>query len=167
MTAVSLHLPPTPQLNPSLSFLYKTTSPAQSPPLSFPLATSPPLFASVLTSRKRRQSSILLEATKVTQKPVFFSAASGTRSFHHINMAFVIDKFILGTFFASISVFFLLCIFRRNHQNLKNEQKFKEKAAFKTQNDNVQRPEDGSDPDVIIVGAGVAGTALACTLGKV
>ncbi|OAY35639.1 squalene epoxidase 3 isoform X1 [Manihot esculenta] len=166
MTAVSLHLPPTPQLNPSLSFLYKTTSPAQSPPLSFPLATSPPLFASVLTSRKRRQSSILLEATKVTQKPVFFSAASGTRSFHHINMAFVIDKFILGTFFASISVFFLLCIFRRNHQNLKNEQKFKEKAAFKTQNDNVQRPEDGSDPDVIIVGAGVAGTALACTLGK-
>lgn len=82
-------------------------------------------------------------------------------------MAIVIDKFIFGTFFASLFGFFVLCFLRRKHQNLENKQKFKEKAAFKTQNYNVQRPENSSGPDVIIVGAGVAGAALACTLGKV
>ncbi|OAY33574.1 squalene epoxidase 3 isoform X2 [Manihot esculenta] len=81
-------------------------------------------------------------------------------------MAIVIDKFIFGTFFASLFGFFVLCFLRRKHQNLENKQKFKEKAAFKTQNYNVQRPENSSGPDVIIVGAGVAGAALACTLGK-
>ncbi|XP_058006215.1 squalene epoxidase 3 isoform X2 [Hevea brasiliensis] len=164
MIPVSIQLPPRPQLYRSFSFLYKTTPP--SPPFSPRLATSPPPGITVFTSRKRRQSSILLEATKETQEPVIFSSASGACFGDYINMAFVIDKFILGTFFASLCGFFLLCILRRNRQNLENKRKFKEKAVFKTQNDNVRTPEDGSGPDVIIVGAGVAGAALACTLGK-
>ncbi|KAF2295656.1 hypothetical protein GH714_033436 [Hevea brasiliensis] len=63
----------------------------------------------------------------------------------------------------------LLDLWKRGlvRQNLENKQKFKEKAAFKTRNYKVRRPEDDSGPDVIIVGAGVAGAALACTLGKV
>ncbi|XP_037497987.1 squalene epoxidase 3 isoform X2 [Jatropha curcas] len=82
--------------------------------------------------------------------------------------AVVIDKYILGTFFASLFGLFLLCILRLNFKN-KNKSKDITTTATTTsttQNDNVRRPENGSGRDVIIVGAGVAGAALAYTLGK-
>ncbi|XP_058010408.1 squalene epoxidase 3 isoform X5 [Hevea brasiliensis] len=154
-------------LHSALSFfsLYKRTPP--SPPPSPTLATSSPPNSP--QEKQEDKAAFWWRPRKIPKNLlyVFFFTTFGARSGDYINMAIVIDKFILGTFFASLFGFFLLCILRQKRQNRENKQKFKEKAAFKTRNCNVRRPEDDSGPDVIIVGAGVAGAALACTLGKV
>ncbi|KAJ9170526.1 hypothetical protein P3X46_018627 [Hevea brasiliensis] len=153
-------------LHSALSFfsLYKRTPP--SPPPSPTLATSSPPNSP--QEKQEDKAAFWWRPRKIPKNLlyVFFFTTFGARSGDYINMAIVIDKFILGTFFASLFGFFLLCILRQKRQNRENKQKFKEKAAFKTRNCNVRRPEDDSGPDVIIVGAGVAGAALACTLGK-
>lgn len=54
--------------------------------------------------------------------------------------------------------------------NLKTRRKSKEiwrKSSNNSGNDGLQSPETDGSTDVIIVGAGVAGAALACTLAKV
>lgn len=78
------------------------------------------------------------------------------------------DQYIVGAFFACLSGFLILFILRRRNSN--NEKKLMEEddrttTTYKTQNDD--RPDDREDVDVIVVGAGVAGAALAHTLGKV
>lgn len=86
----------------------------------------------------------------------------------------MIDKYIVGTFFASLFAFTFLYILRQNN---KNKKKIKDKTTFKAQNNTILGRHDfngecspekiGSGSDIIIVGAGVAGAALAYTLGKV
>ena len=85
----------------------------------------------------------------------------------------VIDQHVLWTFFASLFGFVLLYIIRRN--NNANNRKLKKKNSPQQRVDNNSftdgefRHVNGSDSgtDVIVVGAGVAGAALAYTLGKV
>ncbi|KAJ4714674.1 putative Squalene monooxygenase [Melia azedarach] len=85
-------------------------------------------------------------------------------------MAALTDQYIVWTFFASLIGFFLLFILRLNGKNKSK----KDTGNYKIQNDIVKRssndgdssPENDSRTDIIIVGAGVAGAALAHTLGK-
>nr|AYN44138.1 squalene epoxidase [Tripterygium wilfordii] len=79
----------------------------------------------------------------------------------------VIDRYIAGTFFASLLGLLLLCIFRFNDKQRKATIKGSNatlKTTSSTRGD--YSPDTGSGIDVIVVGAGVAGSALAYTLGK-
>nr|BAF79915.1 squalene epoxidase [Euphorbia tirucalli] len=78
-------------------------------------------------------------------------------------MEVIFDTYIFGTFFASLCAFLLLFILR---PKVKKMGKIREISSINTQNDTAITPPKGSGTDVIIVGAGVAGAALACTLGK-
>ncbi|XVF15384.1 hypothetical protein REPUB_Repub09cG0147800 [Reevesia pubescens] len=87
-------------------------------------------------------------------------------------MVMVFDNYLVGTFLVSIFGFVFLFILRRNNSNRKKKSE-KGSREFKIQTDSVNgtdigecSPENGSGDDVIIVGAGVAGSALAYTLGK-
>jgi squalene monooxygenase len=84
----------------------------------------------------------------------------------------VIDQHVLWTFFASLFGFVLLYTLRRNNNSNGNKIKtkkmtFPQECAKESFPDGECRPVNGSGTDVIIVGAGVAGSALAYTLGKV
>ncbi|XVF61407.1 hypothetical protein PTKIN_Ptkin08bG0127100 [Pterospermum kingtungense] len=92
--------------------------------------------------------------------------------FHRLKkMEMVFDNYIVGTFLVSLFGFVFHFILRRNN-NIERKIK-KGSTEFKIQTDAVNGtnrreclPENGSGDDVIIVGAGVAGAALAYTLGK-
>lgn len=76
----------------------------------------------------------------------------------------VVDQHVLWTFFASLLGFVLLYTLRRNsNKRTTTNKNFPEECAKEGFADGECRP---SDTDVIIVGAGVAGSALAHTLGK-
>jgi squalene monooxygenase len=80
----------------------------------------------------------------------------------------LIDQHVLWTFFASLLGFVLLYTLRRNSsKRTTNKKNFPEECAEESFADGECRPVNGSGTDVIIVGAGVAGSALAYTLGKV
>ncbi|KAA8531532.1 hypothetical protein F0562_006241 [Nyssa sinensis] len=87
-------------------------------------------------------------------------------------VAIMVDNYILVTFFASLLGFVLHHILRHRNNKSKRNDHHEATSGFEFQNDCVRsstngecRP-DGSESDVIIVGAGVAGAALAHTLGK-
>lgn len=102
---------------------------------------------------------------------VFSSSSSSVHQCHNYyikKMTVVIDKHnvLVGAFFA----FLILYILR---QNIWKREKIRKRTTLKIQNDSavsVLRHENGggfsSADDVIVVGAGVAGAALAYTLGK-
>ncbi|KAM3756894.1 hypothetical protein ACB098_02G147500 [Castanea mollissima] len=100
------------------------------------------------------------------------SSSSGSLCFVPKKIMVVIDQHLLWTFFASLFGFVLLYIIRRNHNA--NYRKLKKKYSPQQCVDNNSftdgefRRVNGSDSgtDVIVVGAGVAGAALAYTLGK-
>lgn len=81
----------------------------------------------------------------------------------------VVEHYIIVTFFASLAGFLLFFLLRRKD----TKKTKKDVEACKIQNDIVLSSVDNGDhsspdgTDVIIVGAGVAGAALAHTLGKV
>ncbi|XP_042992528.1 squalene epoxidase 3-like isoform X2 [Carya illinoinensis] len=83
-----------------------------------------------------------------------------------------IDQHMLwGGFFASLFGFVLLYSLRRRNCSSANKKQLKRKSfpevcAKQSFSDGESRPLEGSGTDVIIVGAGVAGAALAYTLGK-
>ncbi|KAL1189362.1 Squalene epoxidase 2 [Cardamine amara subsp. amara] len=81
----------------------------------------------------------------------------------------VLDQFITGKFLASLIAFVLLYVLcRSSNDSIKNRSK-KNRGHVIAQNDVVVSnlvTEDEFSTDVIIVGAGVAGAALAYTLGK-
>ncbi|CAL5326109.1 hypothetical protein CsSME_00005509 [Camellia sinensis var. sinensis] len=91
-------------------------------------------------------------------------------------MMIMVDNYIVGTFFASLLGFLLLYILRSRNATVKpdNRPDHHHHHAFdEIRNDCVRSsingqppPDGGPDTDVIIVGAGVAGAALAHTLGK-
>lgn len=109
------------------------------------------------------QTSVLVVSS--TSKPQCFNLVKKKK------MAALTDQYIVWTFFASLIGFFLLFILRLNGKNKSK----KDTGNYKIQNDIVKRssndgdssPENDSRTDIIIVGAGVAGAALAHTLGKV
>lgn len=82
----------------------------------------------------------------------------------------VLDQFILGTFLASLFAFMILYVLRRSSHDVSvNRSKKNRGFVVVDQNDAVSRnltTEDDFVTNVIIVGAGVAGAALACTLAK-
>lgn len=88
-------------------------------------------------------------------------------------MVMVFDNYIVCTFLVSLFAFLFLFILRRNNNNNNTRKKTFEKGysrEFKIQTSAGKgecSPGNGSGDDVIIVGAGVAGAALAYTLGKV
>ncbi|KAF8090123.1 hypothetical protein N665_0486s0021 [Sinapis alba] len=81
------------------------------------------------------------------------------------------DQFILATFFASLFAFVLVYVLRRSSRNDDANSNRSNKmnrglVVVSSQNDAVSTNLADSGIDVIIVGAGVAGAALAHTLGK-
>lgn len=80
-----------------------------------------------------------------------------------------IDPHVVWTFLASLLGFLLLSLLRRrNYGNATAKDKGNVKNKNKTSEDHVSEEcLKSSGTDVIIVGAGVAGAALAHTLGKV
>ncbi|KAH9805522.1 Squalene monooxygenase [Citrus sinensis] len=83
----------------------------------------------------------------------------------------MIDQFI-GTFFATSLIGLLLLIILRPNKmkklpkSRKNYNKMENDVVLTSADNEHSLPENVSGPDVIIVGAGVAGAALAHTLGK-
>ena len=83
-----------------------------------------------------------------------------------------VDPYVFWTFFASFLGFLVLCVLRLFNAGEKKKMTKKKNALFReeaiTSDDGDSRPVvSGSGNDVLIVGAGVAGSALAYTLGKV
>ncbi|KAK8716581.1 hypothetical protein V6N13_043887 [Hibiscus sabdariffa] len=88
-------------------------------------------------------------------------------------MAMVFDNYIVGTFLVSLSTFLFLLVLRRNNNNREKKSEKVSSRQLKIKTDAVNgtssgecSSESGFGDDVIIVGAGVAGAALAHTLGK-
>lgn len=80
----------------------------------------------------------------------------------------MIDQYILGGFVASLFGFVLLYNLRRKIKKSKGSKIVRNDQCIKTSNDGIHRSAvDCGSTDVIIVGAGVAGAALAYTLGNV
>lgn len=82
------------------------------------------------------------------------------------------NKYIAGTFFASVFGSLVVYILRLRSSQLKSKQKAHANGpGFEIQSDQMAvdkcRSGKESDTDVIIVGAGVVGAALSHTLGKV
>lgn len=111
-----------------------------------------------------------------------FSSSGSCNSLIKSKMATMvaIDPYVVWSFFASLLGFLLLSVLRRrNYGNATAQDKGKVKNKNNTSENHISeecvkspgdgecRPEYGSGTDVIIVGAGVAGSALAHTLGKV
>lgn len=85
----------------------------------------------------------------------------------------MINQYIFGCFAASLLGFVFLYNLRRKVRRrggskaaAGKDESVKTSAAAAAVSGGTQR-ESGGDPDIIIVGAGVAGAALAYTLGKV
>lgn len=78
------------------------------------------------------------------------------------------DQFILATFFASLFALVLVYVLRRSSRRDAADSNRSKKNRGLVQNDDAvsRNVADYSGIDVIIVGAGVAGAALAHTLGK-
>lgn len=86
--------------------------------------------------------------------------------FMDLNMA---DQFFLVGAIASLfsfALFFLLGK-KQKSNNISKLVQIQRNESAKTVHDGECKPEMVGSPDIIIVGAGVAGSALACTLGKV
>ncbi|KAL9671995.1 hypothetical protein QQ045_009569 [Rhodiola kirilowii] len=87
----------------------------------------------------------------------------------------IMDEYIVGAFVASLLGIVLLYLLkdRRSGRVVKNKAKNGEAvecngggSVFVTSEEKERVKDEGLDPDVIVVGAGVAGAALAHTLGK-
>ncbi|KAL6560742.1 Squalene epoxidase 1 [Orobanche gracilis] len=79
----------------------------------------------------------------------------------------MIDEYIFGGFVASLFGFVLLYNFRRKMRKPKGSKALcEDECTNRSTTGGRFREEAGSDADIIIVGAGVAGAALAYTFGK-
>uniref|UniRef100_A0A5B7BNB0 squalene monooxygenase n=1 Tax=Davidia involucrata TaxID=16924 RepID=A0A5B7BNB0_DAVIN len=123
--------------------------------------------------RKRKHHLLQLQSSRERESEGPSTSSSVSHSLTHSKkMTIVVDDYILPTFFASLLGFVLLHILRRRTKKNKRDD-HKATSAFEIRNDCVRsstngecRSGDGHESDVIIVGAGVAGAALAHTLGK-
>lgn len=79
----------------------------------------------------------------------------------------MIDQYVLGGFVASVLGFVLLYNLRRNVRRTKGAKPVRgDECITRSVGAGDLRKDSGGDADIIIVGAGVAGAALAYTLGK-
>ncbi|XP_007047610.2 PREDICTED: squalene epoxidase 3 isoform X1 [Theobroma cacao] len=142
----------------------------------FPTISSKPTTCQSLSSKPRLRklfkttSSFRFSKTQGLSASLLANSASGFHRFKEMVMVF--DSYIVGTFLVSLLGFVFLFILRHNNNSRKKKIE-KGTRDFKIQTDAVSgteigecSPENGSGTDVIIVGAGVAGAALAYTLGK-
>lgn len=147
-------------LSPSFSLLTDLSSPPQNPTKKQTKTEGASCYSCCSQNRKE----ILIK-----QRPSIFLASSTSGSHRFFNLSTEnkasMDHYIAGTLIAA--VFLLLFVVRRND----SKKPRKVSTTYKTQNDvfrsSVNAGKNGSLTDVIIVGAGVAGAALAHTLGKV
>ena len=80
----------------------------------------------------------------------------------------MVDQFILGVFIASLLGFVMLHQIRRKKMNRASSMGIKENECLEgSRIEMLCGSERTTNTDIIIVGAGVAGSALAFTLGKV
>lgn len=149
-------------LFPNFSLITDLSSPPQNPTKK-PTKTKASSYSCCCTQNKNK-SKILIKL-----RPSIFSASSTPGSHCFFNLftknKTSMDHYIVGTLIAV--GFLFLFIFRRND----NRELKKDSTTYEAQNDvfrsSVDDGNNGSPTDVIIVGAGVAGAALAHTLGKV
>ncbi|KAF8092018.1 hypothetical protein N665_0428s0027 [Sinapis alba] len=137
------------------------------------LITSPFLSPHLpLSPRRLRNPSFTTRATFTRRKKArHHERASLISAVTIMSPAIEFDQFILATFFASIFSFVLVYVLRRSSRNDDANSNRSNKmnrglVVVSSQNDAVSRNLADSGIDVIIVGAGVAGAALAHTLGK-
>nr|ADC32655.1 squalene epoxidase [Aralia elata] len=91
------------------------------------------------------------------------SSTTITDTLHSFMEALLIDQYFLGWIFAFLFGFLLLFNFKRKREKTNGANS----TEFGTDNNGYYRPENiAGSTDVIIVGAGVAGSALAYTLAK-
>lgn len=112
--------------------------------------------------REIRSRNVARETEKEEIKEMIpFSSLVGTKQM-------VIDQYLVGTFFVSLFSFVIFYILRRDNANSGKPCRDYPLNCAMSSMDGTCSSADGSDgDDVIIVGAGVAGSALAHTLGKV
>ncbi|XP_050205989.1 squalene epoxidase 3-like [Mercurialis annua] len=170
MSPVSIQLPPPrPQIYRSLfsSFHFSIYKTPPSPTFSPSLATSSPPLPQLTTTTSfitdSLTTTIILRSKKLNPHPNISS--SHCRRYFKIMEPGFDSCVILGTFFASLFGFVFLYNLRKKIKN-KKIINGNSAATLKTENYNARLHENGSADDVIIVGAGVAGAALAYTLGK-
>ncbi|KAG2694499.1 hypothetical protein I3760_08G147700 [Carya illinoinensis] len=150
-------------------------------------ASLPPKFSLVLHNKSSPHTSILLRRTRTRAgiasmvegetedltQPICSSSflSSGSHCLIPLKIMMAIDQNVLWAFFASLFGFVLLYSLRRRNCSNPNKKQLKKKSfpedcAKQSFSDGESCPLEDSGTDVIIVGAGVAGAALAYTLGK-
>ncbi|XP_059437374.1 squalene epoxidase 3-like [Corylus avellana] len=149
------------------TLLYKTPFP---PTISLVLRNLSTPSTPTTPRRTKTRASIPreVEGKGVLLIPTHCSSSSSSW-FHYFVLwkkMVLIDQHVLWTFFASLLGFVLLYTLRRNSSKRTIKKNFPEECAEESFADRECRPVNGSGTDVIIVGAGVAGSALAYTLGK-
>lgn len=136
--------------------------------------TTTSCFCSCIPTKAEAQTQELpASITTTSSSSLSSSSSSGSvRSLIRSKMAVAVDPCVLWTFFASLLGFLLLFVLRRGTKDnagvkgKTNEKKLLEDQAKSSPGGDF-RAGTGSGTDVIIVGAGVAGSALAHTLAKV
>ncbi|XP_018485249.2 squalene epoxidase 3 [Raphanus sativus] len=131
------------------------------------LRSSP--LPSLISTRRLRNPSLTTRATFTRRKKDIHQERASLISAGTITMppAIEFDQFILATFFASLFALVLVYVLRRSSRRDDADSNRSKKNRGLVQNDAVvSRNVADSGIDVIIVGAGVAGAALAHTLGK-
>ncbi|XP_060970387.1 squalene epoxidase 3-like [Cannabis sativa] len=152
------HLPKTP-----LFFLHKSssTSKDQGP------ATTLTLLSSIQLIHHHHTTNITL----LSPHSPLLSSSSGYRFLLPPKMV-PLDPYVFWTFLASFLGFLALCVLRRRNAGVEKNKTTATQTLLSRQEARISGDErdsravPGSDTDVLIVGAGVAGSALACTLGK-
>ncbi|KAL8211089.1 hypothetical protein R6Q57_005526 [Mikania cordata] len=100
----------------------------------------------------------------------FFSSTSVPTSEKKIMQNTIDNSYIVGSFFVSLIGFVVLSVLRRRTISHSRKIVYSSNNAFKNRSDStcgeLDRRYGSADADVIIVGAGVTGAALAHTLGK-
>ncbi|KAK4844257.1 hypothetical protein QYF36_018123 [Acer negundo] len=163
----------------STNSFYKTLL---SPPLTTALLSSPHnnnkstiTISSCISRRRRSRPSIFLSSESHCLNLEITTNINNNNNNNNNNekkMSPFLDQYIVATLFASLFGFIFLFVLRRNNNN--NKLKKDAEDNNKIQSNIVQSsistgdssPEIASGVDVIVVGAGVAGAALAHTLGK-
>lgn len=165
-------LPSPSSINPLLHLHHKSNS--KSPISNYITFSIPPSFKSPTTTEQLSFSGENNHQTSINNRREIQLDYFPENQFNCVAKMVVIDQHIVGIFVVSLLGFVLLfSIFRDVKSKSKSKANKKKdgrnsvgvQTEVARSSDDVCNVSDG--PDVIIVGAGVAGAALACTLAKV
>nr|AGQ45639.1 lycopene epoxidase [Solanum galapagense] len=141
---------------------------------TFSLVFSKHKFPLSAASPPPPKSSFSQASDSITKKKLKFPLVSLTKSLRNTQfdliqsekmVNFMMDKYIVPSFVVFLLGFLLLYVLRPRTPNYKKKD-LKSTRKCETHNVISRKLEKGTDADVIIVGAGVAGAALAHTLAK-